>query len=144
MGDQSIALFALLIVSFWMRSGYYIVVYMAGIESIPDDIWDALKIDGANLLNGAFNVIIPILRPVIATTVTMALIYSINDFGMVWIMTAGGPIRATEILGTYMFTEAFSKHHMGYGSALVVIMLVISLSIAIIQMRLFEREVVEY
>ncbi len=144
LGDQSIALIALLIVSIWMRSGYYIVVYMAGIEGIPDDIWDALKMDGANLFTSAFSVIIPIMRSVIASTVTMALIYSINDFGMVWIMTQGGPVRATEILGTYMFKEAFQKHHMGYGSAIVVIMLVISLSVSIIQMRLFEREVVEY
>jgi ABC-type sugar transport system permease subunit len=144
LGDQNTALIALLIVSVWMRSGYYIVVYMAGIESIPEDIWDALKMDGANLMIGAIKVIVPIMRTVIASTVTMALIYSINDFGMVWVMTRGGPVRATEILGTYMFKEAFTKHHMGYASAIVVIMLLVSLSVSIIQMRMFERNTVEY
>jgi len=144
LGDQHTALFSLLIVSVWMRTGYYIVVYMAGIEGIPGDIWDALTMDGANLITGAIHIIIPMMRSIIATTVTMALIYSVNDFGMVWIMTRGGPVRATEILGTYMFKEAFVDHHAGYASAIVVIMLVIALSISIFQMRLFERNVVEY
>lgn len=144
LGDQNTALFSLLIVSVWMRAGYYIVIYMAGIEGIPGDIWDALTMDGASLVTGAINIIIPMMRSIIASTVTMALIYSVNDFGMVWIMTQGGPVQATEILGTYMFKEAFTKHHMGYASAIVVIMLVISLSVSIFQMRLSERNMVEY
>lgn len=144
LGDQKTALMALLFVSLWMRAGYYIVVYLSGIESIHLDIWDALKIDGAGLVRSATSVIIPMMRTVISSTVTMALIYSINDFGMVWVITQGGPIRATEILGTYMFKEGLQKYHMGYGSAIVVLMLVLSISVSIIQMRMLERKIVEY
>jgi ABC-type sugar transport system permease subunit len=144
LGEQQTAIWALLFVSLWMRTGYYIVVYMSGIESIHTDIWDAMKIDGAGLLRGAVSVVVPIMKPVIASTMTMALIYSINDFGMIWVMTEGGPIRSTEILGTYMFKEAFKKFHMGYGSAIVVAMLVISITVSILQMRLLERDIVQY
>ncbi len=144
LGSQQTALMALLFVSLWMRAGYYIVVYLSGIESIHSDIWDALKMDGAGLVRSSLSVIIPIMRPVLSATVTMALIYSINDFGMVWVITEGGPVRATEILGTLMFKEAFEKYHMGYGSAIVVLMLVLSITVSVVQMRLLERNIVEY
>jgi ABC-type sugar transport system permease subunit len=144
LGDQKLALPALLLVSLWMRSGYYIVVYISGIEGIPGDIWDALAIDGAGQVRSAISVIVPMLRPVIAATVTMVLISTFNDFGMVWVMTQGGPIHATEILGTDMFKEAFTQLRMGYASAIVLVMLAISLILSVIQMRTLEKGVVQY
>jgi raffinose/stachyose/melibiose transport system permease protein len=84
------------------------------------------------------------LRPVIASSATMAVISSINDFGMVWVMTRGGPVRATEILGTYMYKEAFSQYHMGYASTIVLVMLVLSLVLSVVQIRALERGLVQY
>lgn len=144
LGQQNTALPALLLVSLWMRAGYYIVIYMAGIKGLPPDVWDALAIDGAGFLRSAVSVVVPMLRPVIGSSAAMAVISSINDFGMVWVMTRGGPVRATEILGTYMYKEAFSQFHMGYGSTIVLVMLALSLVLSVAQIRALERGLVEY
>jgi raffinose/stachyose/melibiose transport system permease protein len=144
LGQQNTALPALLVVSLWMRSGYYVVVYMAGIEGVPRDIWDVMRLEGVGLFRASVRVIVPMLRSVVAATAAMAVISSVNDFGMVWVMTRGGPVRATEILGTYMYKEAFTKFQMGYASSIVLLMLLIALFLGAAQIRALERGLVEY
>lgn len=144
LGAQATALPSLLLVSLWVRIGYYIVIYVTAIKSIPSDMWDTLELEGAGFVRSSLLVVLPLISPVVAASVTMLIIYSINDFGMVWVTTQGGPVDATEILGTYMFKEAFRNFKMGYASAIVVVMIVVALALSVLQMRGLEKNKAEF
>ena len=141
---SSTALPAVLIVTVWQRMGYYIVIYLSALASIPSDIYDAMKIDGANLWQETWSVLIPMLRPTITVTVAMAIIGSIRYFDVVWVMTVGGPNHATELLATYMFKLGFFSYRMGYASAIAVVLFLLALVLTVTQIRLMEREIVQY
>jgi raffinose/stachyose/melibiose transport system permease protein len=141
---SSTALPAVLVVTVWQRMGYYIVIYLSALASIPSDIYDAMKIDGANLWQETWGVLIPMLRPTITVTVAMAIIGSIRYFDVVWVMTVGGPNHATELLATYMFKLGFFSYRMGYASAIAVVLFLLALVLTVTQIRLMEREIVQY
>jgi raffinose/stachyose/melibiose transport system permease protein len=141
---SSTALPAVLVVTIWQRMGYYIVIYLSALASIPSDIYDAMKMDGANLWQETWGVLIPMLRPTITVTVAMAIIGSIRYFDVVWVMTVGGPNHATELLATYMFKLGFFSYRMGYASAIAVVLFLLALVLTVTQIRLMEREIVQY
>jgi raffinose/stachyose/melibiose transport system permease protein len=127
LGDFTFALPALAISSSWMTFGLSVVILLAGMQGVDQSLYDAARVDGANSRQMFLDITIPSLRSVITIVVLLSLIDAFKVFDIIWATTQGGPVRATEMLTTYMFKTAFQKNEYGYGSAISVAMSLIIL-----------------
>jgi raffinose/stachyose/melibiose transport system permease protein len=126
------AMFAVLLVIVWQFAPFYMVLFKAAIVGIPEELYEASKIDGANGLQNFFHITFPLLMPTIVSSSILAVVGSLKAFDMFYIMTGGGPNHGTEILGTYMYKHAFINFNMGYGSTIAFVMFFIALIVTII------------
>jgi raffinose/stachyose/melibiose transport system permease protein len=133
LGDPATALSAVIAVSVWKNVGFSLVILLAGLQSLPQDVLDAARVDGANASQLTLWVIAPLMRPILALTVLLSIIGGLKVFDLVFIMTRGGPTYSTEVLATMLYREAFELNHLGIASAIAVILVTVVLSIAWIQ-----------
>jgi raffinose/stachyose/melibiose transport system permease protein len=136
LGDMNQVLACVFIVLSWKYFGLHMLLYMAGLQNIPKEIEDAAMIDGANRWQTVRNVTIPLLGSTIRTTVLLSVLGSLTQFNLIWIMTRGGPVNASEVMSTYMYRYAFIRFQLGYGSAVALVMLAICLVFSIAYLRL--------
>lgn len=137
------ALFAVVIVSVWKEFGFYMVILLAGLQTIPEFLYEAAIIDGAGAWRKFFRITLPMLSPTLFLSVVMAIISSFQVFDLVNIMTKGGPGRATNVLVLRIFQEGFVNMKMGYASAIAYILFFIILAATIIQFSI-QNKWVEY
>lgn len=130
---------AIIITSIWRGMGYYMILYLAGLQSIPKELYEAASIDGANKWKQFCNVTLPSLRPTTFFVTIMLTISSFKVFDLVQVMTDGGPGRATNVLVYEIYNEAFVKFKFGYASAISLVLFVIVLGITIIQFKWSEE-----
>lgn len=140
LGDQRTVLWALAVTLIWQAAGYYMVMYMAGIDSISPELYEAAEIDGATKIQQFFRITIPMLWEIIRVTI----IFSINgvlsiSFIIVSIMTAGGPNRHSEVVMTYLYGQAFTNSNFGYAMAIGVFIFVVSMILALVSNKLTDR-----
>lgn len=129
------ALFAIVIVSVWRGMGYYMILYLSGLQSVPKELYEAASMDGANKWKQFTNVTIPSLRPTTFFVTIMLIINCFKIFDLVQVMTDGGPGRATNVLVYEVYTEAFVKFNFGYASAIAMVLFVIVLAITVVQFK---------
>jgi len=141
LGSEKMALYTIIIATIWQFTGYDMLIYYAGLQGIPKDIIEAARIDGANESKVILKIIIPTLSPVITIAMLLNIIGGYKVFDIVYVMTAGGPNRASEVLATYLFQQAFRFNNMGYASVIAVIIIVLSLIISVIRFRLTKQSV---
>lgn len=134
------ALTAIIIVSVWRGMGYYMILYLAGLQSVPKELYEAASIDGANKWQQFRNVTLPSLRPTTFFVSIMLVINCFKIFDLVQVMTAGGPGRATNVLVYQIYNEAFVKFNFGYASAIAMVLFVIVLGITVIQFKWNQRQ----
>ncbi len=139
LGDPNSALLALLVTAIWSYYGFCFVVIMAGLQNVNMELIEAATLDGANSWQRFRFVVIPELRHVLTMITAYTLIGGFNVFGIVFVMTKGGPGTATQVIATYTYRKAFQESEMGYGAALSMVMTVLSLIAALIFMRLREE-----
>jgi len=139
LGDQMLALPAVLAVISWRHIGFYMVLFMAAIEGIPDEIFEAAQIDGCNKRQLVWHITLPLMSGAIRTAAVLAMVGSIKYFDLIWIMTRGGPVHASELIATYMYKETFLNWHMGYGATLAVALFVVAFSVSLLFLRLTSR-----
>ncbi len=144
LGEPKTALPAVIATGIWYQLGFYIVLFLAGIQSIPTSFYEAAAIDGANQWQSFRHVTIPLLWEILKLGIIYVIIQTMNVFGLVWVMTEGGPSNHTETMLTYLYRKAFYQSQYGYGTAVGVIVFLLVLSIALISTRAMKREVVEY
>lgn len=121
LGDPHLALGTLLFISIWVLMGFYMVIFLAGLQDIPQDYYDAAKIDGAGALNTFANITLPLLRPTsffVLLTLTVTAVTGEFGFDLVYIMTKGGPANATSLILFYIYQQAFQNGHYGYAAAM--------------------------
>src|SRR5918998_3821996 len=140
LGDPNTALYAVLVSAIPGATGLVVVILFAALQNVDLSQVEAAKIDGANWFQRAWYVVIPQLAPVITMVTAITLIGGFAVFDNVFVMTGGGPGHASEVLGTYTYQVAFQQNEAGYGSALAVLMTVLSLVSAIVFVRLRERQ----
>jgi raffinose/stachyose/melibiose transport system permease protein len=140
LGDPKLVLVAIFIVLSWKYFGLHMLLFMAGLQNIPHDIEEAALIDGANQWQMLTRVTIPLLGGTIRTCAYLSILGSLTQFTLVWIMTKGGPVNASEVMATYMYRYGFVRFWLGYGSAVAIVMLLIALIFSLIYRRLMERE----
>jgi len=139
LGDFTFALPALGVAAGWASFGLGIVIFLAGMQGVDQTLYDAARVDGANARQTFLHITIPALRNVITVVVLLTMIGSFQVFDLIWVMTRGGPIRATEMLATYMYKRGLLENQYGYGSAVAVVLCVIILGFSIIYVGLRER-----
>lgn len=127
------AMVVIIIVSVWKYMGYYMVVYLAALQGIPASLYEAASIDGANGWKKFFNITIPMLRSTTFFVVIMLTIQCFKVFDLIYIMTGGGPGRATNVLVNHIYNAAFVNFKFGYASASAVILFAIVLVVTLVQ-----------
>ncbi|WEG18862.1 sugar ABC transporter permease [Alkalihalophilus pseudofirmus] len=141
LADKNTAMIAILIVVIWQFSPFYMILFKAAMVGIPDELYEAASIDGANELQKFFYVTLPALIPTFVTSSILAIVGSLKAFDIFYIMTGGGPGGATEILGTYMYKQGFINFSMGYASTIAAVMFLIAFAcVIIIQVIEYQRK----
>ena len=131
--DSNMAIWAIILVSVWRNMGYYMVLYLAALQGIPRELMEAATVDGASKWQQFWHVTLPQLKPTTFFVSVMMVISCFKIYDVVAIMTDGGPGRATKMLVTYIYDEAFVKVRYGQASAISMVLLVIVLVVTIIQ-----------
>ena len=140
LGSPDAVLYALAFAHSWSTIGLSVIIYLAGLQAVDEDLYEAARVDGANPLQSFRYVTLPALRPVTAVVFILTLTQSFKVFDIVWATTQGGPIRFSEILSTYMYKRGALENQYGYGSAIGVALLVIVSIATIIYMQIQNRE----
>jgi raffinose/stachyose/melibiose transport system permease protein len=116
LGNPKAALYTVIGVVCWQYIPFYMVLYLAGYGTIPEELYEAASIDGATRNQYFWRVSLPLLRPTIISGLTLSIIGSLKYFDLVYVMTGGGPGVATELMATYMYKTSFIRYNMGYGA----------------------------
>ena len=133
------AMAAVLIVTVWKQFPFATVMLLAGLQAIPDTLYEAAHIDGAGRWRRFVHITLPGLRSVTAVVLILLTIWAFRRFTVIYVMTGGGPARATETLPIQTYLEAFSNYNMGYASALGTISLVISMGVTLVYLRVLPK-----
>jgi raffinose/stachyose/melibiose transport system permease protein len=145
LGDPKTAMYAVILVSCWQWTGYHMLIFFASIQAIPPSIYEAANLEGANGFNCLVKVTIPLMASTIKMNVILLLIGTLKAFDMVYIMTSGGPADSTQMPATYMYENTFHRFNYGYGSAISMMIFVLSITVSIILQRWrFGRETIQY
>ncbi len=140
LGDSKTALYAILFAAIWAYFGFAFVILTAALGNIDDSLIEAAKLDGANAAQRFFYVVIPQLAPVLTMLTTFTLINGFNLFDIVWATTLEDPKPETEVLGTYVYQQAIVEKQVGYGSAVTMIITVLSLLVSWVVITVRERD----
>jgi raffinose/stachyose/melibiose transport system permease protein len=132
LGDVNQVMACVFAVLTWKYFGLHMLLFMAGLQNIPREVEEAAMIDGANRWQTLWHVTIPLLSTTIRTAVYLSVLGSLTQFNLVWIMTRGGPINASEMMATYMYRYSFIRFQLGYGSAVALVMLAFCLIFSLI------------
>jgi len=141
--NPSTALGAIMTLGIWKGIGWTMVMYLGGLASIPRELYEVARVDGANAWKQFWKITLPLLRPTLTFVLIMLVIGSFNVFISVYIMTDGGPMGQTEVVSTYMYRNAFDYMKLGYGASISYILAVIIFVISMIQLK-FLRKPTEY
>ncbi len=140
LGNPRLALTAVAIASSWSFFGYCVAIFIAGLRGINPALYDAAKVDGANHLQRAWHVTVPGLRNTITFVLLLCLISSFKVFDLVYIMTRGGPLHASEVLTTYIYNQAFTQSYVGFGAALALVLMLVIFIFSFFTIHFREKE----
>ena len=135
---------AIMLVSLWQSLGFYMLIFLAGLQGIDPNLYEAARIDGAGARQEFLKITVPMLRTVTAVVVLLNLINGFNTFDVIYVMTGGGPNRASEVLGTYLYklafgTESGATPSFGYATAISMIVFALCVAAAVVQLRISRR-----
>ncbi len=137
--DPKYAIYSVIIVTIWKGIGYYMMIYLASLMSVPKELYEACDIDGANFWQKHLTVTVPHLMPTIALVTTISSISAMKIFAEIYVMTKGGPLDSTKTIVYYIYEKAFENLDLGYASAMAVILLIIVMIFSLLNIFVFER-----
>ncbi len=143
LGDPKLAFYSILIVSVWQSIGFYIVIYIAGLQAVPQEMLEAATVDGSGPFRKFFNVTLPLLAPAITISLFLSLTNAIKIFDMILSLTGGGPGGTTYSVAYDIYRDTFQNNLYGYGTAKALILFLVVLVITIIQLTYFKKREVE-
>lgn len=138
--DPNWALYSVILVTIWKGIGYYMMIYLAALMSVPKELYEACDIDGASFLRKHLTVTIPHIMPTIALVVTISSISAMKVFAEIYVMTKGGPLNSSKTIVYYIYERAFENLDLGYASALAVVLLLIVMVFSLVNILCFERK----
>jgi raffinose/stachyose/melibiose transport system permease protein len=137
--DPDIAMYSLYFVAIWQYLGYHVLIQFTGVQNIPADIYEAARIDGAEGWKADRYITLPLIVPIFKISIVLAFIGSLQSFDLIWVMTAGGPAHATDVIASYMYGMSFLSLKYGYGSALASFLVAVCLAATVIFNEVFRR-----
>ena len=137
--STALALPTLIFVDVWQSTPFVMLVLLAGLQNIPESLYEAARIDGANAIRSFWYITLPLLRPAAAVALLMRTMIALRFFDAVWIITRGGPASSTEVLATYAYKKSMLGFRMGYGSAATTIIFLLAFVMSIGYIRLILR-----
>jgi len=143
LGDGGIVMFTLFAIISWKYFGFHMILLLAGLQGIPEELEEAALIDGAGRWQAFRHVTLPLLGPTLRVSIFLSMIGALQLFDLIWVMTKGGPLGASNTLAILMFKSGFTSQQMGYGNALAVILFVAALLLALAYQRLVLRRDVD-
>lgn len=139
LGDPDISIWMVLVVAAWQYTGFMMVLILAGLQGIPKELYEAAALDGARGLKAFWYITLPSIRNVLIVAVLITTIGGFKVFDFVFVLTQGGPANATQVLGTYIYLQAFNLTNMGYANAIAVVLLVIAVVLGWLQLKVSRR-----
>ncbi|HLU27169.1 MAG TPA: sugar ABC transporter permease [Glycomyces sp.] len=138
--DEGRAMWSVVVTTVWWTIGFNFLLFLAALQTIPKDVYEASSIDGAGSWRQLRHITLPLLKRTTALVIVLQLIASLRIFDQMYLMTAGGPNRATEVAIHYIYIAGFEGYRIGYASALSYVLFVLILIVSIVQFRLFSRK----
>jgi raffinose/stachyose/melibiose transport system permease protein len=140
LGSSDSALWALMVVDIWKWYGFHMVIFLAGLQTISNELYEAAYMDGASRTQQFAHITLPLLQPVMLVNVTLALMGAFNVFDIPYIMTEGGPANSTLVMALHIYIRGFKFYQFGYAAALSYVLLLLVTVIAAIQMKMMSTE----
>lgn len=139
LGDPQTVLYAIFVVITWKFIGFHFILYLAGLQGIPPELEEAALIDGATPARVIRTITIPLLVPTIRLSVFLSVLGSLQFFDLIWVMTTGGPVGASETMATYLYKYGFQRFALGYGAAISLIIFLICFGFSLVYQGLIMR-----
>jgi raffinose/stachyose/melibiose transport system permease protein len=139
LGDPNISIWMVLVVAAWQYTGFMMVLILAGLQGIPKELYEAGALDGARGLKAFWFITLPSIRNVLLVAVLITTIGGFKVFDLIFVLTQGGPANATQVLGTYIYLQAFNLTNMGYANTVAVVLLAIAVVLGWMQLKASRR-----
>lgn len=143
-GEESIAIFSLAVAQVWFHTGQMLVIFVAGLQSIPGELYEVAEVEGASKWQTFKSVTWPLLAPSITIVLAYTTIQTFKAFDLVFSLTRGGPNYSTEILSTYIYNVAFRNYNFGYASAISIVFMIIVAIVTFIQFKALRSDKLDY
>lgn len=140
LSNKNLALICIIVVVMWQWVGYHVVIQLAAMRNIPQELYEAAQLDGASEWQQFKNITIPLIRPILKVDAVLIITGALKYYDLVAVMTNGGPNHATEVMSTYMYYEAFNVLKFGYSSAIGVVLLILCMSAVMLTNKVFKTE----
>lgn len=141
LADPDQAMPSVILVAVWQGAGWSMIIYLAGLQGIPQSLYESSKLDGANRWQTFWHITLPCLRPVTLFIVIMSCITALQVFTQIYVLTQGGPLNRTTTVGYYIWNNSFRFYRMGFGSAMALILFLVILTISLTNQKFFGKEV---
>lgn len=139
LAEPHTALYSVIVAWSWQQMGLAMVIFLAGLTSIPPPLLEAAEIEGANRYQRIRRVVLALLRPATVVAVALSVINSLKAFDILAIMTGGGPFHSSDTLAMFMYSESFKKYRMGYGSSIAVVLFLMTLAVIAVYFRQLKK-----
>lgn len=143
LGDTKWAMISVSFVIIWQFVGLYLIIFLAALQNVPEEVLEAAKIDGASEWTTTWKITVPMIWDTIIVAVILCISGSLKTFDLIYVMTHGGPAHSTDVMALYMFNETFSKLQYGYGSAVSVFIFFFSLTLIFIVTKLLGKRMIK-
>lgn len=143
LGNPSTALYAVLVTAIWGASGFVMLIFLSALQNVDMELMDAARLDRTSVAQRVWHVVLPQITPVFIMVTTVTLVGGFSVFDIVFIMTSGGPDNASDVLGTYAFTNAFQLNNISYGTTIALLITALSIPCAVILNRIQRRLSIE-
>jgi multiple sugar transport system permease protein len=140
LSDKNLAMPSVIVMSVWGGIGFTMVVYLAGLQSIPEELYEASKVDGAGPFRRLRHITIPMLRPTTLFLAVVGIIFAFQQFTQIFVMTHGGPVDKTTTMLFYVYQSAFVYYDMGYASTLAFALFLMLVVFTVFQIRLYRQQ----
>lgn len=140
LSDRDLAMPSVIVMSVWAGVGFNMVVYLAALQAIPEELYEAARVDGANRWSQLLHITVPMLRPTTVFLLVIGIIGSFQVFTQIFVMTSGGPVERTTTVVYYIYRSAFKFYEFGYASTLAFGLFAMLLVFTVIQLRIYRKD----
>ncbi|EQM25870.1 sugar ABC transporter permease [Bacillus licheniformis] len=140
LSDPNMAIWSVIIANIWVGIPFNMLLISAGLSSLPEDVYESASLDGANAFQKFIHLTLPLLRPVITVVMMLGFIYTFKVFDLVFVMTGGGPVDATEVLSTVSYRYSFDEFQFSMGAASANVLFLILLLVSLVYLRLIKKD----